>query len=81
MLPWESGSSAGNKEDYELAITGKAFEFMLEKRDNADPEDNQPASIIRRIVRNARVFARMSPENKAQLIVELQNETGEIIAM
>lgn len=64
-----------------MAITGKAFEFLIMQRDTAEPGNTEPAEIVKRIVRNATVFARMSPEDKAQLIVELQNDTGEIIAM
>ena len=79
--PWQQVDEDEKKLHVEMAITGKAFEYMVEARDTDSEGTTDAAMVLKKIIRNARVFARMSPEGKAMLVTELQNETGEIIAM
>lgn len=64
-----------------MAITGKAFEYIVHLRDIDTGKTTNAADNLRKVIRNAKVFARMSPEGKASLVTELQNETKEMIAM
>ena len=60
---WES------QEKIEFAITGQAFHFL---RKSEDPEDKQ---ILDKVIQDAKVFARMSPEDKASLVEMLQQKS------
>ena len=67
---------------YEIAITGRAFEYI--RRRSQDGENiyrHQASEVFKNILKNGKVFARMSPEQKANMIEEMQNETDEIIGM
>ena len=79
--PWDLYSSSSMIDEYEFAITGKAFEYIVEQRDKDILGTTDAAFNLKKIVRNTKVFARMSPEGKAKLVSELQKETNEIIAM
>lgn len=61
-------------EDYTLAITGKAWDYLFEE----DPKCRNER--IKKYLAKATVFARMSPESKASLIDALQN-TGLSVGM
>eukprot|EP00826_Nyctotherus_ovalis_P049291 TRINITY_DN593_c0_g2_i2.p1 TRINITY_DN593_c0_g2~~TRINITY_DN593_c0_g2_i2.p1 ORF type:complete len:863 (-),score=314.14 TRINITY_DN593_c0_g2_i2:424-3012(-) len=66
--PWTEG------EDYTLAITGKAWDFLFEE----DPKSSTEQ--MKMYLAKTAVFARMSPESKATLIDALQN-TGLTVGM
>lgn len=70
-----------NHKNDEIALTGKAFEHLVSLRNNESPDSIHDRENLKFILRNAKVFARMSPEGKALLVTELQKETGEMIAM
>lgn len=61
--PWDSIDEA-----YSLIFTGKSFEFLIKH----DPTASNPAT--KNILKKATVFARMSPDGKAQLIEAFQNQ-------
>ena len=67
---------------YEIAITGRAFEHIRKLSQSDGEIYGQPATeVFKNVLRNGKVFARMSPEQKADMIEEIQNETDEIIGM
>lgn len=51
--------------DYELAVTGYAFEYLI--------KNHSEDGILRRVLVSSNVFARMSPSQKMRLVEELQN--------
>lgn len=56
-------------EEYSLAITGKAFRYLIEERNKGDPKAVKRFKIM---LKRTQVFARMKPEDKSQLVLELQ---------
>lgn len=53
---------------YELAVTGPVFK-VLQERHAADPSGSE----FHRVILNGQIFARMSPDQKADLVSELQS--------
>ncbi|GAA5795327.1 hypothetical protein HPULCUR_000683 [Helicostylum pulchrum] len=51
-------------EEYYLAITGEAFRWMV---------DHAPLESLQRMLVKGAIYARMSPDEKQELVVELQN--------
>ena len=51
------------EEKFGLAITGQVFRYIVENREKKGFED-----ILREILDNTKVYARMSPDDKALLI-------------
>ncbi|KAI8063072.1 hypothetical protein BDF21DRAFT_347397, partial [Thamnidium elegans] len=51
-------------EEYYLAITGEAFRWMV---------DHAPIESLHRMLVKGAIYARMSPDEKQELVVELQN--------
>ncbi|EGR30929.1 hypothetical protein IMG5_120940 [Ichthyophthirius multifiliis] len=63
IFPWQ------NQEDFTLAITGRVFQKMIE-----DSSLNQnKLNLFNIMLQKTQVFARMKPDQKAQLIQHLQN--------
>ena len=62
QFPWEKYHM-----NYSLALPGRAFEYIKEKY-SYDPV------IMKELNKHGAVYARMTPENKAQLVESLQNE-------
>lgn len=60
VLPWEKDGEEG----FAIAITGKAFNYLV----------NDPAmkAILQQVLLRGQVFARMTPEDKATLVEQLQ---------
>ncbi|KAI9025770.1 putative P-type ATPase [Phycomyces nitens] len=54
----------GNEQAYHLAVTGEAFRWVV---------DHAPVELLHRMLVKGAVYARMSPDEKAELVVELQN--------
>lgn len=67
MPPWKQYGFDGN---YALALTGSAFAHFLKRAESEIQEDK---NALRVILERGKVFARMSPENKSQLVEQLQN--------
>lgn len=63
--PWK------NDPKCKIALTGKAFEFILHSEDKE----------LKSVIHKSKIFARMSPENKAMLVTELQNHTKFMVGM
>lgn len=61
-----SGHAAGEM-PFELALTGPVFKFLQEM-----PGSEAPSSYFHRVILNGQIFARMSPDQKASLVAELQ---------
>ncbi len=64
---------------YEVALTGKAFNFMINKI--KDERDEDMKNMYNAVIKHWKIFARMSPDDKAQLIVELQHNTQFMVGM
>lgn len=64
-------------DEYELAITGKAFEYML-SMEQVSPTF---AALTKEVIKKAKIYARMSPDHKEMLITQLQEKTSDIIGM
>lgn len=57
-FPWQHPP-----EEYSLAITGKAFNMLLQ-----DPEQK---AVLQQVLLKAQIYARMSPDDKAALVEQL----------
>ncbi|RCI06202.1 hypothetical protein CU098_003218, partial [Rhizopus stolonifer] len=51
-------------QDYYLAVTGEAFRWMV---------DHAPTELLQRMLVKGAIYARMSPDEKQELVCELQN--------
>lgn len=78
-VPWDVNDAKDLKQ-YELAITGNAFQFMLDAIANNSVDQNTIA-LYRRVILHAKIYARMSPDHKALLVTELQNNSTDMIGM
>lgn len=77
--PWEDGDLKEIKK-YELAITGNAFQMMLEAIN--DPSESQEVKTLnKRLISHAKIYARMSPDHKAMLVEQLQVGLDDMIGM
>lgn len=65
---------------YELAITGNAFQFMIDAIEKGKESENT-LEVYRKAIMHAKIYARMSPDHKAMLVEELQNNMKEMIGM
>ena len=78
--PWQTKNDLSELSKYEIAITGKAFQLMIDEIN--DPYfDAARKEINKKLLLHAKVYARMSPDHKAMLITELQNHTSHMVAM
>ncbi|CEG69341.1 hypothetical protein RMATCC62417_05429 [Rhizopus microsporus] len=50
-------------QDYHLAVTGEAFRWMV---------DHAPTEVFQRMLVKGAIYARMSPDEKQELVIELQ---------
>jgi len=78
--PWEESGDNNDMNGYEVAITGKAFELMME-RINSIYIDDKSKELYRDVIAFAKVYARMSPDNKAMLVTQLQENSKYMIGM
>jgi len=63
-------------------LTGKALNYLVDLRNNDGKIYQYPASyVLQKVLREGRVFSRMSPTHKALLVQEIQNDTGEMVGM
>ena len=65
--------------NYNVALTGKAFNYMANKM--KDEENKAIKSMYKAVIKHSKIFARMSPDDKAQLIIELQQNTQFMVGM
>lgn len=61
-MPWEADSDG----DFGVALNGKTLNFMIQNKEKYD-------SVLRKVLYKAQVYARMSPDDKANLVELLQN--------
>jgi cation-transporting P-type ATPase 13A2 len=78
-VPWDDGKIHEIKQ-FEIAISGKAFQLMVEAMDNPF-EDEYTKAVYRETILQAKIYARMSPDHKAQLVEQLQNNLEDMIGM
>ncbi|KAL4505178.1 hypothetical protein ABPG72_016245 [Tetrahymena utriculariae] len=64
FVPWNN-----TQESYTLAITGRAFSKIISQSN----QSNQKALLLRTMLLKTQIFARMTPEEKALLLQQLQN--------
>lgn len=78
-VPWDDGKIHEIKQ-FEIAISGKAFQFMIESM-NDHFEDEYTKAMYREIILQAKIYARMSPDHKALLVEQLQSNLNDMIGM
>jgi magnesium-transporting ATPase (P-type) len=66
--------------DFELAMTGNAFQLMIDQIDNTRVSDETKEE-YKRVIAHAKIYARMSPDHKALLVTCLQENTDDMIGM
>lgn len=66
-------------------MTGKALNYLVDLRNDETSTDKiggYPVEfVLQKCVRKGKVFSRMSPNQKALLVQELQKDTGEMVGM
>jgi len=68
-----------SSENYCIAITGKAFSFVL--REVEENEDPQYQKILSKLLRRCLIFARMHPDEKALMIKHMMSVNKNIVGM
>ena len=69
-------------EDIQVAMEGTWFQKLIYIKENDERIDEYSGEdVLTEVLRRGKVFARMSPKQKALLVEELQNHTGEMIGM
>lgn len=63
-MPWEFHEAEGS-ENYGVALNGKTLHFLSQNKEQYEP-------VLRKVLMNAQVYARMSPDDKATLVELLQ---------
>lgn len=71
--PWDQHPDG----DFELAVTGKAFEHMVTTHNSLSDKSN----VYEKVLKHAKIYARMSPDHKAMLVTAYQETTPHIIGM
>ena len=61
IFPWEKN----REKDFAIAVTGKVFNFLL--------NDPSMKSVLQEVVLRGQIYARMTPDDKAKLVNQLQN--------
>lgn len=65
-----------------MATTGPVFQFILDRRDaNEEINGKNASEVLDCLLKNCKVYARMSPSQKASLIKELQVYSNDMIGM
>ncbi|KAL4494291.1 hypothetical protein ABPG73_018810 [Tetrahymena malaccensis] len=64
FVPWNN-----SQESYTLAVTGRAFSTIISQSN----QSNEKAQLLRTMLLKTQIFARMRPEEKAQLLQQLQD--------
>jgi len=77
--PWEHGE-LHQISQYELAISGNAFQFMINSA-TRNEADEYHKSVFNEVIKHAKIYTRMSPDHKALLIEQLQNSLQDMVAM
>lgn len=72
----------GRIENKEIVITGTVFQELIDlKTDRQNISGYRSQDVLNVILKDCRVYARMSPTQKAMLIKLLQDRSGEMIGM
>lgn len=75
---WANGDTS-SLYSYDVALTGKAFNFMINQIKTEDNE--RMKNMYKAVIKHSKIFARMSSDDKAQLIIELQKNTQFMVGM
>jgi magnesium-transporting ATPase (P-type) len=78
--PWEEINANYFMTDFELAMTGNAFQLMIDQINNPRVSDETKEE-CKRVITHAKIYARMSPDHKALLVTCLQENTNDMIGM
>mmetsp|Transcript_23928 Transcript_23928/g.27546 ORF Transcript_23928/g.27546 Transcript_23928/m.27546 type:complete len:195 (-) Transcript_23928:871-1455(-) len=78
--PWEGKYDDSELQNYEVAISGKAFQQMISDIENPQ-EDALKIAFYKKLILYAKVYARMSPDHKAMLVNEIQKHSPHMVAM
>jgi magnesium-transporting ATPase (P-type) len=78
--PWEEKGANLLMKNFEIAMTGNAFQIMSDKINNPDVS-SKTRDEYKRIIAHAKIYARMSPDHKAMLVASLQENTDFMIGM
>ena len=72
----------GNQEDLEIVTSGEVLQHIVDAKNNGEYICGYDAQrILEVLVKYGKVYARMSPTQKATLVQELQDNSGEMVAM
>jgi len=71
-LPPEQKAALGGTVKYELAVTGPVFKHLQDEVASALPGSEHELHYFRRVILNTQIFARMTPDQKAAMVGELQ---------
>lgn len=78
--PWEQKATVFKMSDFEIAVTGNAFQLMSDQIKNFKV-DSETKEKYKNIIAYAKIYARMSPDHKAMLVTSLQENTKDMIGM
>lgn len=71
-MPWEIEDKFEN--EFSVALNGKALSFIFKNKEKYE-------FVLNKILDKAQVYARMSPEDKATLVMLIQENTGKMVGM
>ena len=71
-MPWEVEYKSEN--EFSVALNGKALSFIFKNKEKYEV-------VLNKILDKAQVYARMSPEDKATLVMLIQDTTGKMVGM
>jgi len=78
--PWEQNGNTAVIKNYDIAITGNAFELMM-KTIKLKYTHEEIRESYKEVIAQAKVYARMSPDHKAMLVCHLQEHSKYMISM
>lgn len=71
-----------NLQNIEIVTSGPVFQYIIDSKNNGEYISGYDAEdLLKVIIKNCKVYARMSPTQKATLVEELQVNSGEMIGM
>lgn len=71
-MPWEIDDK--NEWEFNVALNGKALSFIFKNKEKYQ-------MVLNKILNKAQVYARMSPEDKATLVMLIQENIGKMVGM
>ena len=68
--------------EVEMATTGPVFQYILDQRkDHQTINGRNATDVLNFVLKHCKIYARMSPQQKADLIQELQVYSNDMIGM